>query len=172
VEASRPGVIRLQLVAAELDERGVGTPVSPAELRAAEPDPIANGEGAFLSHLVRDHTDLVRTLTRLVDPATLDGARRAVPLGIDRHGLTLRVEYRRGHRDVTLAFAEPAESFDQIRIGLRELAIRAHAACVERRGSAPKQGARRSIRDLLAAGPAAARLCAPEDPDGPDQRHP
>lgn len=172
MEASRPGVIRLQLVAAELDQGGASTPVSPDELRAAEPDPIASGEGAFLSHLMRDHADLVRTLTRLVDPATLDGARRAVPLGIDRHGLTLRVEYRRGHRDVTLEYAEPADSFDQVRIGLRELAMRAHAACVERRAWDPPRTARRPIRDLLAAGPAAARLCAPEDPGDPDQRHP
>lgn len=167
-EASRPGVIRLQLLAAELDEAGVRTPVSPDVLRSAAPDPIAAGEGAFLSHLVRDHSDLFRTLTRLVDPETLNGARRAVPLALDRRGLTLRVEYRRGHRDVTLPFAQPAESFDEIRRGLRELAIRAHAACVERRRAAePPRSARRPIRDLLAAGPAAARLCAPEQPDDP-----
>lgn len=159
----RPGAIRLRVAAVELEENGSRTPVCPGDLRVAQPDPIATGEGAFLCHLVTDHADLVRTLTRLVDREALDGALRAVPLAVDRTGLTMRVEYGRGHRDVLLAFAEPATCFDEIRTGLGDLAIRARD-CTES-GRADPSGPRnwRILRDLLASNPAAARLCAPED---------
>lgn len=164
----RPGAIRLRAVRVELEEPELRTPIAPDELRAAEPDPVASREGAFLCHLAHDHRELVGVLTRLIDREVLDGARRAVPLALDRHGLVFRVEYRRGHRDVLLAFPTPAASFDELRAGLRELALRAHCPCPGG-SSATVPRPRRSLRDLLDAGPAAARLCATETPD-PDQR--
>jgi hypothetical protein len=144
------GGVALRAIAAELEEPGGRTPVSPADLWAAEPDPVAAAEGAFLSHLVHGHAELTRSLTRLVDEEILDGALTATPVALDRHGLVLRVEYRRGHRDVRLPFAEEAASFDEVRAGLRELALRAQ--------SCPRQ-----VADVFRAGPAAARICAPED---------
>ncbi len=156
--ASRPGAIRLRVTAVTLEEGDLCTPVSPTELRAAKPDVVAANEGAFLCHLAQDHADLVRILIRLIDRETLDGARRVVPLAVDRHGLTMRVEYRRGHRDVLLAFAAPATTYDEVRCSLRDLALRAHGHCSQR------------IQAMLAAGPAAARLCAPDAPEESVQR--
>lgn len=162
--AGRPGAIRLHAVRVELEEAGTWTQITPDELRAAEADPVASSEGVFLCHLAHDHAGLVRTLTRLIDRDHLDGARRVVPLTVDRMGLTFRVEYRRGHRDVLLGFREPATSFDGVRAGLRDLAMQAHCHCAPRpAGSVPEP--RGGLRDLLAAGPAAARICATEEPD-------
>src|SRR5688572_24041235 len=83
------GGLALRTIFIELEEAEGRTPLSPAELWAAEPDPIAAGEGAFLSHLANSHAELTRSLTRLVDTEVLDGAVKANPLALDRYGLVL-----------------------------------------------------------------------------------
>ncbi|WBB57812.1 DUF2470 domain-containing protein [Streptomyces sp. WMMC500] len=77
------------------------------ELAAAGPDPLAAQEAAMLLHLADSHRDAVDALTRLVDPAALHGVVRVHPLALDRHGLTLRLEHPRAHRDIRLPFAAP-----------------------------------------------------------------
>lgn len=76
-------------------------------------DPIAHCEASMLTHLVDDHAELVPLLLRLVRPRPDRGMRRALPVAIDRYGLTLRLEYARNHRDVRLPFATPVTEIDQ-----------------------------------------------------------
>ncbi|MEU3063437.1 DUF2470 domain-containing protein [Streptomyces subrutilus] len=84
-----------------------------AELDAACPDPLAPYEAGMLTHLLDDHPDLVTLLLRLVDPLPATGVLRALPVALDRYGITLRLEERRGHRDVRLPFPSPLDHVEQ-----------------------------------------------------------
>ncbi|MFF2577003.1 DUF2470 domain-containing protein [Streptomyces goshikiensis] len=85
------------------------------ELDAACADPLAPYEAGMLTHLLDDHTELVTLLLRLVRPAAPASAAvvRALPLAMDRYGITLRLEGARGHRDVRLPFPSPLDSVEQ-----------------------------------------------------------
>ncbi|MEV7520937.1 DUF2470 domain-containing protein [Streptomyces sp. NPDC091371] len=83
------------------------------ELDAAAPDPLAPYEAGMLTHLLDDHPDLVTLLLRLVRPLPAAGVVRALPVAMDRYGITLRLEERRGHRDVRLPFPSPLDHVDQ-----------------------------------------------------------
>ncbi|MEU8707454.1 DUF2470 domain-containing protein [Streptomyces sp. NPDC048565] len=82
-------------------------------LQETDPDPIATSEAAMLTHLVDDHGELVPLLLRLVQPQPEKGVTRVLPLGMDRYGVTLRLEYPGTHRDVRLPFAKPVARLDQ-----------------------------------------------------------
>ncbi|MFE2533124.1 DUF2470 domain-containing protein [Streptomyces sp. NPDC059371] len=93
------------------------------ELEATELDPLATSEAGMLTHLVDEHAELVPLLLRLVRPfpdggelrALPDGGvLRALPVGVDRYGLTLRLEYTRTHRDVRLPFKTPVRHVDHV----------------------------------------------------------
>lgn len=77
-------------------------PVCPQEHAQARPDPVAPLEAELLSHLVHAH-DVA--LDALLPRRVTAGARRVVPLRLDRHALVLRVERERDHVDVALALA-------------------------------------------------------------------
>ncbi|MFD7260164.1 DUF2470 domain-containing protein [Streptomyces sp. NPDC059874] len=83
------------------------------ELDAAAPDPLATFEAGMLTHLQSDHPDLVTLLLRLVRPQAGATVVRALPVAMDRYGITLRLEERRGHRDVRLPFPSPLDHVDQ-----------------------------------------------------------
>ncbi|GLV86678.1 hypothetical protein Slala03_63670 [Streptomyces lavendulae subsp. lavendulae] len=83
------------------------------ELDRAWPDPLAPYEAGMLTHLLDDHPELVTLLLRLVRPAPPAAVVRALPLALDRYGITLRLEERRGHRDVRLAFPSPLDDVEQ-----------------------------------------------------------
>ncbi|MFW6691973.1 DUF2470 domain-containing protein [Streptomyces sp. MAR4 CNX-425] len=113
--------------------------VDPDELAAARPDPLAAQESAMLLHLADSHRDAVDALTRLLDPAVLHGAVRVHPLAMDRHGLTLRLEHLRTHRDVRLPFPAPLTDPAEAGPAVRTLLQAAHH-CPRRptpRGSGP-----------------------------------
>jgi len=97
-----------------LSTDGFTTLVSPTELAAADPDPVAPFETALLLHLAEDHQDQVAALTRLVHTRLLLGVTRVTPYALDRYGIVLRLEYHRAHCDVRLAFAEPLTDVDQV----------------------------------------------------------
>ncbi|MGX7758450.1 DUF2470 domain-containing protein [Streptomyces angustmyceticus] len=82
-------------------------------LEATELDPIATSEAAMLTHLVDDHSKVVPLLLRLVRPHPDHGILRALPVAMDRYGVTLRLEYPRSHRDVRLPFKTPVTDIDQ-----------------------------------------------------------
>ncbi|MFJ3513768.1 MULTISPECIES: DUF2470 domain-containing protein [unclassified Streptomyces] len=83
------------------------------ELDAACPDPLAPYEAGMLTHLLDDHHDLVTLLLRLVRPLPAASVVRALPVAMDRYGITLRLEERRGHRDVRLPFPSPLDDVEQ-----------------------------------------------------------
>ncbi len=83
------------------------------ELDAARPDPLAPYEAGMLTHLLDDHHDLVTLLLRLVRPLPTTAVLRALPVAMDRYGITLRLEERRGHSDVRLLFPSPLDDVEQ-----------------------------------------------------------
>ncbi|WP_236242494.1 DUF2470 domain-containing protein [Streptomyces sp. CC228A] len=85
-----------------------------AHLEAAETDPLAGCEAAMLHHLVADHPDLVTLLLRLADPAAKRDLVRALPLAIDRYGITLRLEHTGTQQDVRLPFPSPVTDVDHV----------------------------------------------------------
>lgn len=100
---------------------GVRSHVGLEELDAACPDPLAPHEAGMLTHLVDDHAELVTLLLRLVRPQDRPQAPapassavlRVLPVAMDRYGITLRLEERRGHRDVRLPFPSPLDDVEQ-----------------------------------------------------------
>ncbi|MFG2502167.1 DUF2470 domain-containing protein [Streptomyces sp. NPDC048441] len=102
--------------------------VSLDELCSATPDPIAGSEAAMLTHLVDSHRELVPLLVRLVQPQPTKGMSRAVPLAMDRYGVTLRLEYPTTHLDVRLPFATPVSDIDQAGSQIRGLLAAARRA--------------------------------------------
>ncbi|MFF8597961.1 DUF2470 domain-containing protein [Streptomyces sp. NPDC015232] len=91
------------------------------QLQEAAVDPLAVGEAPMLHHLVADHPELVPLLLRLVEPAAKQGLVRALPLGVDRYGITLRLERRTGHQDVRLPFPTPMTEADQAGLQIHAL---------------------------------------------------
>ncbi|MCX5375301.1 DUF2470 domain-containing protein [Streptomyces sp. NBC_00091] len=83
------------------------------ELDGAWPDPLAPYEAGMLTHLLDDHPELVTLLLRLVRPLPSAAVVRALPLALDRYGITLRLEERAGHRDVRLPFPSRLDDVDQ-----------------------------------------------------------
>ncbi|WP_432148252.1 DUF2470 domain-containing protein [Streptomyces sp. bgisy029] len=98
---------------AVLEDAEGRTFVTLEELERTETDPVAACEAGMLTHLVDDHSELVPLLLRLVRPHPDRGMVRAVPLAMDRYGVTLRLEYPRSHRDVRLPFPKPVTDIDQ-----------------------------------------------------------
>ncbi|WP_407554450.1 DUF2470 domain-containing protein [Streptomyces sp. Pv4-95] len=111
---------RLDLARAALETASDIVAVRPDELADATADPLALAEAAMLTHLADGHPDVVARLTRLADARLLLGAVRVQPLALDRHGITLRCEYARGHGDFRFAFSKrvrtAAEAGDQVRL--------------------------------------------------------
>ncbi|MEV6835602.1 DUF2470 domain-containing protein [Streptomyces sp. NPDC051133] len=106
--------------------------VDPDEFTAARPDPLAGAEAGLLTHLADAHPDAVERLTRLVRPESLHAVTRVVPLAVDRHGLTLRIERTRAHGDVRLTFHTPADDVTQLTERMHALLNQASAAVCPR----------------------------------------
>ncbi|WFB05835.1 DUF2470 domain-containing protein [Streptomyces sp. LX-29] len=83
-------------------------------LEATELDPIATSEADMLTHLMDDHSELLPLLLRLVRPHPGSGLLRALPVAMDRYGMTLRLEYPRTHHDVRLPFQTPVTDIEQV----------------------------------------------------------
>lgn len=98
---------------AVLDVGGCRTFVPLSALRSAAPDPVATHEADMLTHLMDAHAELVPLLLRLVRPRPDKSMLRALPVALDRYGLTLRLEFRRTRRDVRLPFATPVTGMNQ-----------------------------------------------------------
>lgn len=87
--------------------------VTMEELEEAPLDPTATSEAGMLMHLVDGHPELIPLLVRLVRPRPGRGMLRAVPLALDRYGMTLRLEFPGSHQDERLPFATPITGLDQ-----------------------------------------------------------
>jgi hypothetical protein len=75
------------------------------DLLAARPDPFCAMESTWVQHIDADHRDIVDLLASRL-PARLRRG-RVRPLGLDRYGMSLRVERDDGDHDVRLPFAGP-----------------------------------------------------------------
>ncbi|WP_435973014.1 DUF2470 domain-containing protein [Streptomyces sp. Qhu_M48] len=83
------------------------------ELHATGIDPMASCEASMLTHLVDSHGELVPLLLRLVRPRPERDMVRALPVALDRYGITLRLEHPTGHQDVRLPFPTPVTDIGQ-----------------------------------------------------------
>lgn len=104
----------MQLGQAVLEDAGGRTYVPLSQLETAATDPLASCEAAMLHHLVADHPDLVTRLLRLADPGLKRDLVRALPLAIDRYGITLRLEHATTQHDVRLPFPTAVTDVDQV----------------------------------------------------------
>ncbi|MFF5503987.1 DUF2470 domain-containing protein [Streptomyces roseolus] len=118
----------VQLGQAVLEDADGRTYVPLTQLEAAETDPLAGCEAAMLHHLVADHPDLVTRLLRLADPAHTRGLERALPLAIDRYGITLRLEHATRHHDVRLPFPTAITEADQVGLQIHAVLTAARRA--------------------------------------------
>ncbi|MFG2891126.1 DUF2470 domain-containing protein [Streptomyces sp. NPDC048248] len=96
------------------------------DLEATELDPIATSEAGMLTHLLDGHSELIPLLLRLVHPHPDSGILRALPVAIDRYGVTLRLEYPGAHQDVRLPFQTPVTDIDQAGPQIHVLLTTAH----------------------------------------------
>lgn len=92
---------------------------------AATVDPVAPEAEAVIAHMNADHAEA--NLLYATTLAGLADATAAHMVGIDRHGITLRVETPEAPRMARLGFPEPLESADQARPAVIELLTRARA---------------------------------------------
>ncbi|TWE13797.1 DUF2470 domain-containing protein [Prauserella muralis] len=93
--------------------------ISPPGFGAAKADPFCHDETRWLRHLEHAHADVVTQLARHLPEELRRG--RIRPLGLDRHGLRLRVECAEGDHDVRLAFSRAVDSPPQLGLELRKL---------------------------------------------------
>ncbi|RII08664.1 hypothetical protein DSC45_32990 [Streptomyces sp. YIM 130001] len=98
------------------------------DLSRTAPDPLAAHESVMLTHLLDSHRELIPLLVRLVRPRPSKGMLRAIPLAMDRYGLTLRLEYPEAHADVRLPFATQVRSAEEAGPRIRGLLAAARRA--------------------------------------------
>ncbi|MGH3974035.1 MAG: DUF2470 domain-containing protein [Pseudonocardiaceae bacterium] len=96
--------------------------LTPADLAAAEPDPLRHLEQDWLRHLDQAHPNVLHALARHVFAVPHGGQAHVRPLGVDRLGLRLRIEDGEDTHDVRLAFQRPATTPVQLATELHRLA--------------------------------------------------
>lgn len=112
-------LLRLHIDNAVIATAAGASSVNAAELSDAEPDPFWEYEGQWLSHLDADHQDLVYRLAGLFPKHLQRG--RVRPLGLDRFGITFRVETPHSDDDVRLAFDRPCVAVSDLSAALHDL---------------------------------------------------
>lgn len=154
-EATGERPVRVAVRTVELETEDRTHLLSPADLRAARPDPFARRQARFLSHLATAHGEVVHALGQLASRG--EPVERVVPLALEREGITFRLEHEAGHDDVLLAFPFPAETPEDVRRAMVLLAERADACTRER-----DEREQPLLPALFRSGPAAARICRPD----------
>ncbi|MFT3660528.1 MAG: DUF2470 domain-containing protein [Gordonia sp. (in: high G+C Gram-positive bacteria)] len=112
-------LLRLHLDNAVIATSAGASAVDAAALSSAEPDPFWEYEGQWLSHLDADHQDLVYRLASKFPEHVQRG--RVRPLGLDRFGITFRIETPDADSDVRLAFERPCREVGDLSEALHEL---------------------------------------------------
>ncbi|MBQ1081373.1 DUF2470 domain-containing protein [Nocardiopsis sp. B62] len=90
------------------------------EFTDAAADPFGRWEGPWLRHLEDDHPDVLWALVNHCGAQLPPGRPR--PLGVDRHGLRLRLEGPDGDHDVRIPFRRPARTPHDVAHEVQELA--------------------------------------------------
>ncbi|WP_019201345.1 DUF2470 domain-containing protein [Tsukamurella sp. 1534] len=113
-------LLTMPIESAVLADASGASSVSGAELAAAEPDPFAEYESAWLAHVEAGHPEMVGQLARRL-PGKLRNHRIRL-LGIDRFGIRLRAEHHElSDVDVRLNFQQPADDMAALQRGIRIL---------------------------------------------------
>lgn len=112
-------LLRLHLDNAVIATSAGAGAVDAAALSSAEPDPFWEYEGQWLSHLDADHQDLVYRLASKFPEHLQRG--RVRPLGLDRFGITFRIETPDSDSDVRLAFERPCQAVGDLSEALHDL---------------------------------------------------
>ncbi|ADG76796.1 hypothetical protein TPAU25S_03490 [Tsukamurella paurometabola] len=113
-------LLTMPVETAVLADTAGASSVSGDELAAADPDPFAGYEAAWLAHVENDHPEMVGQLARRI-PGKLRNHRIRL-LGIDRFGIRLRAEHHElSDVDVRLNFAQPATDMAALQRGIRIL---------------------------------------------------
>ncbi|MFG3497661.1 DUF2470 domain-containing protein [Streptomyces sp. NPDC047928] len=126
-------VLRLDIARVTLVTAAGAVEVGLDEMAVAAPDPLAVEEAAMLTHLADAHENMLAGLLDLAGPRLPLGALRALPLALDRHGITLRCEYDDGPRDLRFIFPAPARDAAEAGERIRQLLTAPHT-CSHRHG--------------------------------------
>ncbi|MEZ5212288.1 DUF2470 domain-containing protein [Gordonia sp. (in: high G+C Gram-positive bacteria)] len=116
-------LLRLHLDNAVIATAAGASSVDAAALSGAQPDPFWEYEGQWLSHLDADHQDLVYRLASRFPKHLQRG--RVRPLGLDRFGITFRIETPTDDADVRLPFVRPCAEVGDLSAALHELVVEA-----------------------------------------------
>ncbi|HEX2263198.1 MAG TPA: DUF2470 domain-containing protein [Pseudonocardiaceae bacterium] len=93
--------------------------LAPADLAAAEPDPLRHLEREWLRHLDQTHPHVLHALARHV--FAVPHCAHVRPLSVDRLGLRLRIEHGEETHDLRLTFQRPATTPVQLATELHRL---------------------------------------------------
>lgn len=94
-------------------------PVRLGALLAAQPDPFCDLESDWVRHLEADHPEVMTRLARRLPAALRKG--RVRPLGLDRYGISLRIEGQGEDHDVRLPFSAPVRDVTGLGRAIRAL---------------------------------------------------
>lgn len=126
-------LLRLTTESAVLADTTGAESVELDELLAARPDPFCGLEADWLQHLDSAHPEVADRLVARLAPRLRRG--RARPLGVDRHGLWLRVEGPDGDHDLRVAFERPVTD-----VAALNRAVRVLLGCPFRNGLHARRG--------------------------------
>jgi hypothetical protein len=131
-------VLRLEVAEVRLRDTICGSgdveDIDPTAFTGAVPDPLIDGEADWLGHLVSGHPAEFSQLCLLIPEALRpDGAALRV-IGLDRYGLTFRVQRGTHHRQVRVPFPTPVGNAGQLPRAMAELlhSAAARAGCCRR----------------------------------------
>ncbi|WP_432073957.1 DUF2470 domain-containing protein [Streptomyces wuyuanensis] len=115
-------LVRLETGEISVDDLWGAGCVEPADLGAAEPDPLGRHEAELLQHLHSAHGDQVRGLAGLLGERGGAAVREVVPLALDRFGLRLRLTTVEGLGfDARFDFPEPVKDTGELRHAMHTL---------------------------------------------------
>ncbi|GAA4406909.1 DUF2470 domain-containing protein [Tsukamurella soli] len=113
-------LVRIPVETAVLADASGAASVSGPDLATAAPDPFADFEFSWLTHVESGHPEMVGQLARRL-PGRLRNHRIRL-LGIDRYGIRLRAEHHESSdEDVRLNFTQPAVDMAALQRGIRIL---------------------------------------------------
>jgi hypothetical protein len=95
--------------------------LAPTAVAAAAPDPVAATGDAWLAHLAAAHANTLSALVPRLPIHLRRPGNRIAPLGVDRHGLRLRIESETDDHDVRLPFGAPLSCPGQLGEAVRAL---------------------------------------------------
>ncbi len=93
---------------------------------AAQPDPVASGAGAAVTHLNADHADALLQIAQAL--GGYPDATAAECSGLDRYGIDLALDTPRGRAPARVPFPAPLTDRAQLRAAAVELTARARGA--------------------------------------------